>query len=130
MIWLDSELLELRLQGLPRHPEYSGRPVCTRDASRRLSQRVFDHHRLMGREIRGQRHGPDRWLRSLGGKPACVDGKRLSVAQDDGPLDYVLQLAHVPWPAIPFEYIHRFVTDPLNPLAGFLCIPRHEILNQ
>src|SRR6266851_7907621 len=60
MIRLDSEPLELRLQGLPRHPEYCGRAVCARDSSRRLSQCVFDHRLLTGGEVRGERHGPDR----------------------------------------------------------------------
>src|SRR5258708_2928933 len=36
MIWLDSEPPQLRLEGLPRHPEYCSGPVGARDSSRRL----------------------------------------------------------------------------------------------
>jgi hypothetical protein len=60
VIWLDPEPPQLRLQGLPRHPEYCGGSVCARDSSRRLSQCVFDHRLLVGGQIRGQSHGSDR----------------------------------------------------------------------
>jgi hypothetical protein len=40
MIRLDPEPLELRLQGLPRHAEYCGRPVLARQSSGGLSQCV------------------------------------------------------------------------------------------
>jgi len=60
VIWLDSEPAQLRLQGLSRHPEYGGGPVCARDTPGRLSQCAFDHGLLVGGEIRGQSHGPRR----------------------------------------------------------------------
>ena len=47
-------------------------------------------------------------------EPGFVDGERTAVAEDDGPLDDILQLANIARPAVGLEQIERRFLDMLD----------------
>src|SRR5712671_7519739 len=63
-------------------------------------------------------------------EPRLVNGERVAVAQDDGPLDDVLELPNVPWPVVRLEERQRGPADLPDALAGFGGIPLNQIFDQ
>ena len=127
---VDPQLLQLGFERLPRYSESRRRPVGAGHASERLAQRALDDLFLARGEIRRERHASARDLGPRRAEPARVDGERLALTQDDGPLDHVLQLSNVPGPAILFEERQGLVADPADPLAFLLGIPFDQVLDE
>src|SRR6266852_9086227 len=63
-------------------------------------------------------------------EPSLVDGKRIAVAEDDGPLDDVLQLANIARPTVGLEQIERRFLDALDLLPRTLYGARHQVFHQ
>src|SRR2546428_589633 len=63
-------------------------------------------------------------------EPLLVDRERVAIAQHHGPLDHVLQLAHVPWPVVGLKQLHRLLVDGADALPGLLGVALDQIFDQ
>src|SRR6266851_3307037 len=64
------------------------------------------------------------------GEPGGIDRERIALAQDDRPLDDVLQLADVARPTVGFEQIERRLLDVADLLAGTSRGTLHQVFHQ
>src|SRR5437660_6261976 len=127
---IDSEGRNLGIQGLPGNPEFRRGTEWAGDATFRLPQRHFDHLSFPVSEasVQGLRGGRrPRWLMP---EPGLVDGERIAVTEDDGPLDDILQLANIARPAVGLEQIERRLLDALDLLPRTLCRALHQVFHQ
>ena len=63
-------------------------------------------------------------------EPSLVHRTNVTLAEDDSPLDYILELADVAGPTISSETIERFVVDCSELLASDSPETRNEVLDQ
>src|SRR6267378_5644167 len=114
---VDSESCNLGIQSLPGNPEFRRGPEWAGDAAFRHPQRRFDHLSLLVGQ--GGVQGLRVWRpRRNMLEPGLVDRERVALAEDDGPLDHVLQLANIARPTVRLEQIERRFRDAIALLRG------------
>src|SRR6266853_1002464 len=134
---VDAERRDLRIERLTRNPELCRGAIASGDPPSRRGQSGLDHLSFglrLDALLLCQR-GADRnaWLASGVGvarEPRLVNGERVAVAQDHGPLDNVLELPNVPWPVVRLKERQRGPADLPDALAGFRGIPFNQIFDQ
>src|SRR5437016_13070965 len=121
---VDVQAFHFRLERLARDAELRRRSQRPGDPSARCRARGPAQF-LVALGERGHRpwhaRGRPGWLPL---EPRLVDCEGLAVAQHHGPLDHVLQLAHVPWPVVGLKQFHRLLLDGADALPGLLEIGR------
>src|SRR2546422_1751852 len=134
---VDAERRDLRIERLTRNPELCCGAVASGDPPSRRGQRGLDHLsfglRLDALLLCQRRADRNAWLGCGGGvarEPRLVNGERVAVAQDYGPLDDVLEFPNVPWPAVRLEERQRGPADLPDALASFRGIPLNQIFDQ
>src|SRR5215472_14097001 len=111
---LDAQRADLVVQRRGIEAELRRRTGRSCYTSAALGERRLDHLPLTGRQLVTERtYG----LRRFARQPAQVDGERVGVADDDRPLEDVLQLAHVPGPAVGFHEVERLLVNATDGLA-------------
>src|SRR6267154_5241614 len=134
---VDTERRDLRIERLTRNPEPCRGAMASGDPPSRRGQGGLDHLSFglrLDALLLCQR-GADRnaWLAcsvGVAGEPRFVNGERVAVAQDHGPLDDVLELPNVPWPVVRLEERQRGPADLPDALAGFRGKPLDQIFDQ
>src|SRR5258708_10152095 len=134
---VDAERRDLRIERLTRNSELCGGAVGSGDPPSRQGQSGLDHLSLGLRldALLLYQRGADRnaWLACgdrVAREPRLVNGERVAVAQDHGPLDDVLEFPNVPWPVVRLEERQRGPADLPGALAGFRGIPLDQIFDQ
>src|SRR5687768_596630 len=127
---LDFQQLHFRLQRRRRDPEFGGGAIWPRDFSPALGQSGFDHLPLL--ILKGSRQPTCRlrppWL--LDHQPRFVDRKRFVAAEDERPLDDVLQLTNIARPRVPLAQLQRALFDPPDSFPHLLRELPDEVLDQ
>src|SRR2546428_9025122 len=134
---VDAERRDLRIERLARNPELCRGAVGSGDPPSRCGQSGLDHLSFgirLDALLLCQR-GADRnaWLAcgvGLAREPRLVNGERVAVAQDHGPLDDVLEFPNIPWPVVRLEERQRGPADLPDALAGLCGIPLNQIFDQ
>src|SRR6266404_549774 len=124
---VDPQCVDLRVERRWMEAELRRRAGRSRDTSPAFGKRRLDHLPLACRQLVTER--PHR-LRRLLREPARVDGERAGVADDDRALDDVLQLAHVPGPAVGLHEVQRALVDAADTFAYLARVPIHEVLDK
>ena len=65
-----------------------------------------------------RRNLPPRLLDRFSRQPGLINEERVSITQDHGTLNDVLQFADVSWPIVGLEKLQRLLLDMADPLAG------------
>src|SRR6266478_5472047 len=129
MALVDPERADLRFKRGTRNAE-SGRCSSGPEyAPAAYAQRILDDRLL----LRGERaRQPDRGSesRAFRGQPALVDREFVGVRDDDGPLDDVLQLAHIAGTRIGLQSVERPLADPSECLSDPPRVATDEVLHQ
>src|SRR5262249_50754318 len=108
----DLQSLDPVLESRRGHLKLGRRAGWPRDSSSALGQGSLDDLLLAARGPgRRRRAGLGSRSRRLLGQPQLVHGEDLTRAQDDGPLDDVLQLTDVPWPVVGRKQLERLLVD-------------------
>src|SRR6185503_4138018 len=134
---VDSKRSDFRLEGLTGNPQLGRCAVWAGDPAAGCGKGGLDHVSFgLGLDalLLWQR-GADRNARLGCGlrvvnEPRLVNGERIAVAQDYGPLDDVLEFPNVPWPVVPPEERQGGPADLPDALAGFRGIALNQIFDQ
>src|SRR6266850_4863955 len=134
---VDAQRRDLRIERLTRNPELCRSAVGSGDPPSRRGQGGLDHPsfglRLDALLLSQRGADRDAWLACGVGvacEPRLVNGERVAVAQDHGPLDDILEFPNVPWPVVRLEERQRGPADLPDALAGFRGIPLNQIFDQ
>jgi hypothetical protein len=102
-VFVDSQSLDFRVERTRWQPQFGRGAGWARDPALAFRQCSFNHFLFLSLQRAGK-HGllPGR-LGRLAHEPSFVNRESITVAQDNGPLDYVLQFTNVAWPLVGFE---------------------------
>src|SRR5262245_25374783 len=116
---VDAQRLDAMVERGWRNPKFRGGPRRPGDTPPALGKRRLDHLAFASRLPRarspeaGRRRTRDRPC----GQPGLVDREDVVGAQDDGPLDHVLQLTDIPRPVVRLQQVERLLLDRANRFA-------------
>src|SRR5262245_1771115 len=63
-------------------------------------------------------------------QPTLVDGEYFVVAQDDRPLDHVLELSHIAWPCVRLKQGECVLADVPDRLPSLLRVALDQVLHE
>src|ERR1700722_7986837 len=112
LVFIDSQSLYLRIERLGWDAELRCRARWAGDASVTCRERGFDH--LFFPLMQNATKRKHRASCCAGGRPlepSLVDGKNVTVAQNNSPLNYIVQLTNVAGPTIRVKEFERSIID-------------------
>src|SRR5260370_23863054 len=116
-VFVDFHTLDLGLEGPRGQTESRRRRDWSRDSAGAFRQRGFNHFFFLSHDGAIQRTRPAWGGGQFPLQPALVHGKGFALAEDDRTLDYILQFANVPRPAVSFKQFERLLIDRLELLS-------------
>src|SRR5260370_25741436 len=129
-VFIDSQALDLSFQGRPRELQFRCSPHRPRNTAATVCECGFDHLLLL---LEQRAIHCACWtcnLRRLALEPGLVHKKCLFLAQDDGPLNYILKFTNVPWPVVLLEQFESFSIESFKLLSRFFPVAIDKILDQ
>src|SRR3954467_1554687 len=130
LMLVDAQSRDLRLQRLTGHAQPGGSARWAPYTAAGLRQSTLDHLSFEVRRCRHERTRSSGLPVRLDDQPTLVDGEYVAIAQDDRPLDDVLELSHVAGPVVRLKQREGILAHVSDCLSGLLRVALDQVLHE